>query len=254
MIFKVQTDDARIGRQSVDALFATCAEQLDCGAIGKLGIVKARNGRGVHYIAPLHLDWIGIGGGDMAVARDVLIELDVHKAVFFQLMHLARLGLARLQEPQWFRDWHLIHKDLALGQRGLGDAVAGLDDCSLGRSLGHRHGGGALKELADRHRIRRVIRALVDDLQRIIRRQTGRRHLHPARAPAVRHRHFAAGKGHLIARHSDAFQDRAADHAFGLFVQIGKVIILSGHSAASFWAIASARRRRISSNSDWKST
>ncbi len=57
------------------------------------------------------------------MARDVLVELDVHEAVFLQRMHLARLGLARLEEAQGLGDRHLVHEDLAGAERRFGDAV-----------------------------------------------------------------------------------------------------------------------------------
>ena len=53
----------------------------------------------------------------MAVAGDVLVKLDMHQAVFFQRVHLARLGLARLKEPQWLGNGHLIDQDLPFFER-----------------------------------------------------------------------------------------------------------------------------------------
>ena len=223
-----------IGRHGVDPLFAPCPEKLDRGIIREFRIVEFRDRRRVHHVAPLDLDRIGIGGRNLAMPRDILIEFDMHQPVFLQLMHLAGLAFARLQEPQRLGDRHLIDKDLPLAQRRLGDPVAGLDHARAHGRLGGFHPRCALEELADRDRVGGIIRALVDHFEAVFGHQTGRRHLHPARAPAVRHRHFAACEGHLIARHGNPFEDRTADHPLGLLVQIGEVILgLQGHSAAS---------------------
>jgi hypothetical protein len=122
--------------------------------------------------------------------------------------------------------------------------------------LGHGDAGGLFKELADRDGVRGVVSPLIDHLERILGRQARGRYLHAAGAPAIGHRHLARGERHLVARHRDALQDRTADHALGLFIEIGEIVGLIGHSAASLRpvCIASARNRRISSSSDWKST
>ena len=114
VVFKAQAFHRRIGRHGVDTFLTPRAEQLECGRIVHFRIVEFRRRRGIHDIATFHLDRIGIGGRDAAVAGDVLIELDVHEPVFFQGVHLARLGFARLQEAQRFRDWHLIDQHLTL--------------------------------------------------------------------------------------------------------------------------------------------
>ena len=176
----------------------------------------------------------------------------MHEAVFFQLVHLACLGLARFQKAQRLGDRDLEDKDLPLGQRGFGDAVAGLDDGGIKGGFGGHHAGGLLEEAADRDRVGRVIGALVDDFQHVLGHQAGRCDLHAAGAPTVGHRHLAAGKGDLIAGDRDGFQQRAADHAFGVLVKVGEVVV--GHSAAFWVAKASARSFRISSSSAWKST
>ena len=187
---------------------------------------------------------------------DVFVKFHMHQPVFLKAVHLACLGLARLQKPQGFGDRHLVDKHLILAQWCFRYAVPGLDHRGLSGFLGGCHPGGFFKELADGHRIGGVIRPLVDHLEDIPGRQGRGTDLHPARAPTIRHRHLAAGKGHLIAGYGQPFQDRTADHALGLFVQIGKVIGLVGHSAASGMDVVSASRRslRTSSNSDWKST
>ncbi len=102
------------------------------------------------------------------MAADVLVKLDMHKAVFLKRVHLACLGLARLQEPQRLRDRHLIDQDLILGERRLGYAVAGLDETGARRLFGRCHACRALEELADRDGIRGVIRPLVDHLEPVL--------------------------------------------------------------------------------------
>lgn len=95
-----------------------------------------------------------------AVARDVLVEFHMHEAVFLERMHLARFGLARLEEAQRFGDRHLVDEDLAGLERCLGDAVAGLDDRRLaGRGGVDRDIGDLLEEGADRDGVGRVVGA-----------------------------------------------------------------------------------------------
>ena len=242
MVLEIQAHRLRVGRDGVDPLLAPGAEQLQRRAAGKLRVVEFRDRRWVHHIAPLDLHRIGIGGGDMAVAGDVLVELHMHQPVFFQGVHLPGLGLARLEEPQRLRDRHLIDQDLVPGQRLLGDPVPGLDDGRLPGFLGRRHPGGQLEELADRHRIGGVVRPLVDHLEPVRRHQAGRRHLHPAGAPAKRHRHLARGERHLIPGHRHRLQKRAANHPLGLLVEIGEVVG-TGHKANP---LSLRSRRRVS--------
>jgi hypothetical protein len=63
---------------------------------------------------------------------------------------------------------HLVDQDLALGSGVLRDAVAGLDDRRLVRSLGGGDAGGLGEEAADRDRVGGVVGALVDHLQRVV--------------------------------------------------------------------------------------
>ena len=176
----------------------------------------------------------------MAVAGDVLVELDVHDAIFGERVHGARLGLARLEKAQRLRDRHLVDEDLVAGQRRLGDAVAGLDDRRFRRVGGRGDVGGLGEEGADRDRVGGVVGALVDHLEHVVGTDDRRGHLHAAGAPAVGHRHFARGEGNLIAGNGDRLEDGAADHPLRLLVEIGEVVGPGGHSAASF---AVGRRR-----------
>ncbi len=262
MILEIQADDLRIGRHGVDTLLAARAEELERVRHVHLGIVEFRRRRRIHDITALHLHRIGIGRGDMAVAGDILVELHMHQAVFLQCMHLAGLGLARLEEAQGFGDGHLIDERLSGRQLFLGNAVARLDDRRFTRLRRHRHIGDLLEEGADGDGVGRVVRPLIDDLQHVLRTENRRCHLHAAGAPAVGHGHFARGKGHLVAGNGNRLQDRAADHALRLFVDIGEIIarkVCGRHSAASgrslSCAVSSSRRmRRRRSSSAWKST
>jgi hypothetical protein len=201
----------------------------------------------------------------VAVPRDILVELHMHEAVFREGVELAGFRLARLEEPQRLRNRHLEDEHLARMERMFRNAMPRLDD---GRVLGARGRGdsrGALEELPDRDRIRRVIGALIDDLQEIVLAENGGRHLHAARAPAIGHRHLARREGHLISGNRDRLQDRAADHPLRLLVEIREIVSrktlilrFRHHSAASRVSIASsvavreaccARIRRTSSSS-----
>ncbi|EJZ21945.1 carbon-phosphorus lyase complex subunit [Rhizobium sp. Pop5] len=227
-----------------------------------LRIVEFRRRRGIHDVATMHLDRIGVGRGDAAVAGDIFVELHMHEAVFLKRMHLARLGLARLEEAQRLRDRHLIDEHLAWPELLFRNAVARLDDRRLFCMRRHRDLGDLLEEGADGNGVGRVIGALVNDLQHVIRPDDRSRHLHAAGAPAIGHRHFTRGEGHLVAGNGDRLQYGAADHPLGLFVEIGEVVAGEiGHSAASFMsslplraASNSRRMRRTRSSSAWKST
>ncbi len=190
----------------------------------------------------------------MAVPGDVLVELDVHQPVVFQRVHLPRLGLARLEEAQRLGDRHLIDEDLALLERRLRDAVAGLDDGRLGCMRGGGDAGRAGEEAADRDGVGGVVGALVDDLQHVVGAEDGGGDLHAAGAPAVRHRHLAAGERHLVAGDGDRLQDGAPDHALGLLVEVGEVVGRGrAHSAASRSPESAAARLSCHSRRSWRS-
>ncbi len=160
----------------------------------------------------------------MAEAGDVFVQLHLHHAILFQGVHGAGFGFARLDKAQRLRDRNLENQNLIFGEWGFRDAVAGLDQRGVFGALGGVHPGNALEELADRHRIGGVVGALVDDLQHVRFANHAGGDLNTACAPAVRHRHFTPAERHLIARNGHRFEDGAADHAFGLFIQISKVI------------------------------
>ena len=225
MVLEVEADHLGVGRHGVDALLAAGAEQLQRRRHVHLRIVEFRRRRRVHHIAALDLHRIGVGRGDAAVAGDVLVELHMHQAVFLERMHLARLGLARLEEAQRLGDRHLVDQHLA----GARAAASGMRwrvwmIVASPVSRGHRDIGDLLEEGADRDGVGGVVGALVDDLQHVVRADDRGRHLHAAGAPAIGHRHFAAGERHLVAGDGDRLEDRAADHPLGLLVEIGEVV------------------------------
>ena len=160
----------------------------------------------------------------------------------------------------------MVNHDLARSQRQLRDAVTGLDHRGFGRVRGGGHVGGFGKELADRHGIGGVVCALVYHFEHVVCAQNTRRHLDATCAPTIRQWHFAAAKRHLVARDGNGFEQAAAYHALGLFVQIREVIVLSvcvrihagstSLASSSAWLAPAWSRRilRINSNSDWKST
>ena len=92
----------------------------------------------------------------------------MHDAVVGQRVHPAGLALARLEHAQGLGDRHLVDQDLAVAQRPLGHAVAGLDDRRLGRARGRPHPGRAGEEGADRHGVGGVVRPLVDHLEHVV--------------------------------------------------------------------------------------
>src|SRR5262245_36696327 len=113
MILEIERDDAGMGRQRIDALLAARGEQLQRRTIVHLRIVELGRGGGVHHVAPVDLHRIRIAGGDVSMARDVLVQLDVHDAVVGERMHAARLGFARLEKAQRLGDRHLEHQAVA---------------------------------------------------------------------------------------------------------------------------------------------
>ncbi|EKJ94209.1 carbon-phosphorus lyase complex subunit [Bradyrhizobium lupini HPC(L)] len=159
MILEIEADDVGVGRYGIDALLAPGAEQLQRVRHVHFRVVEFRGWRWIHHITPGHLHRIGVGGGDAAVAGNVLIELDVHQAIFLQRVHDARFGLARLEETQRLGNGYLIDKHLAGMQFLFRNAVPRLDDGGIlrsGRDGNIRH---LLEEGADRNRIGRVIGA-----------------------------------------------------------------------------------------------
>ena len=144
--------------------------------------------------------------------------------------------------------------------------MTGLNHCGFGRVRGGGHVRGFGKELANRHGIGGVVCALVYHFEHVLSAQNTCRHLNATRAPTIRQWHFAATKRHLIARDGYGFEQAAAYHALGLFVQIREVIVLSvcvrihagstSLASSSAWLAPAWSRRilRINSNSDWKST
>lgn len=90
---------------------------------------------------------------------DVLVELHMHQAVFFQRMHLAGFRLPRLEKAQGLRDRHLIDQNLPFRECLFGHPVARLDDRRILGMGGDGDIGDLLEEGADGDRIGRVVGA-----------------------------------------------------------------------------------------------
>src|SRR5262249_14612915 len=188
-------------------------------------------------------------GLHVPVPRDVLVEPDVHDAVFLEGVHLARLDLARLQPAQGLGNRHLQDEDLPLAERCLRDAVTRLDERRRVGARRRAHPGRPLEELPDADGVGGVVAALVDHLEDVVGPDDARRHLDAAGPPSVRKRHLAAPERHLVTGNRHRLQERSADHPLRLLVEEREVVV--AHRAR---ASASARSVRISTSSDWKST
>ncbi|RMN77764.1 PhnJ, carbon-phosphorus lyase complex subunit [Pseudomonas cannabina] len=266
MVFKVEAHHLGERRHGVQTFFASGTEQHQRRAHVQLGVVEFRNRRWVHHITLIDHHRVGVAGGDMAEGRDVLVEFDVHDAVIIQRVHGAGFGFRGFDEPQRLGDRHLINHDLIGVQGCFRNPVTGLDHRGFRGTLGGGNACGAGEKTPDRHRIGGVVSALVDDFQHVIVTQNRGGQLHAPRPPAIRQRHFAPAEWHLVTGNRDRFEQRAANHAFGLFVQISEVVGLipcrplrfGAHGCSTHWSLsgfgADLRSLRISSSSDWKST
>ena len=170
----------------------------------------------------------------------------MHQPVIRQTVHAFRLHAAWFQTKQRLRLRHLIHDDLVFAQWLLRNAMPGLNHRRLRRRGGGSHPRRPREKTPDRHRVRRVVRTLVDHLQHVVRAKNRRRHLNPARAPAIRQRHLTGTKRHLMSWNRNSFQQRTPDHPLALLVEVGEIV--------TFHAEPSARIRRTVCSSLWKST
>ena len=269
VIVEIQRLHLRVGRHSVDPLFPPGAEQLQRRHHVQLGIVERRDRAGRHQVASVHHHRIVVADRHLAEAGDVLIQLHVHQAVIRQRVHPPRFRSAWFQAVQRLRLRHLIDDDLVVTQPGFRNAVTGLDQRRLGGVRGGAHAGGAGEEAADGHGVGGVVRPLVDHLQHVVGAEHRGRNLDSAGAPAVGQRHLARSERHLVAGYRHCLQQRSADHAFGLLVQVGEVVALHRDSPDAPVAFArgglsgsirsdaraaSRRMRRTFSSSLWKST
>ena len=134
----------------------------------------------------------------MTEAGDIFIQFHLHHAVLLQRVHSAGLRFARLDKAQRFGDRHLENNDLIFGQRRFGDAMARLDKRRIVRTFSGVYPGHALEEVANRYGVGGVIRALVNHLQHVAFANHAGGKLNAAGSPAVRHRHLAPAKRHLI--------------------------------------------------------
>ena len=135
----------------------------------------------------------------------------------------------RLKPAQRLRQRHLIHHDLRLGERLLGDAVSGLDDGGLVRMGRGGDAGGLAEEIPDGHGVGGVVGALIDDLEHVVPAEDARGNLNPAGPPSAGHGHLAAGERHLIAGDGNGLE--AAGSCVWSFRQDRRTHSASGASA-----------------------
>lgn len=224
VVVEVEAFDRGIGRYGIETPLAARPEELQRRVHMELGVIELRNRRRRREIAPAHDHRVVVRRGDGAVTHDVLIQTHTHEPVLTQRVQLARLRDARLQPEQRLGHRHLIDHDLALVQRRFGNTVTCLNDRGVGGLRRGGHTGRAREEPADVDGVGRIVRALIDHLERVARADHGGADLYAARAPAVRQRHFAAAERHLIAGNGHGLEQAAADHALGLLVEKREVV------------------------------
>ena len=116
------------------------------------------------------------------------------------------------------------------------------------RFLSHFDVGGFSHELLDIHGIHAVVSALVDHFQHIVLTNKRQRNLQSARPPASTNRHFARGKGDLMARNGNALDNGAANLALRSLVEKGEIIKLTHYCSSPFTV------ERTLESFDWKVT
>ena len=134
----------------------------------------------------------------MTEAGDIFIQFYLHDAVLFQRVHGASFRFTRFDKAQRLRDRYLEDDYLIFHQRRFRDAVAGLDQRRIFRTLSGIHPGHTLEEITNRHGVSGVVCALVNHLQYVRLANHAGGELDAAGSPAVGHRHLASAKRHLI--------------------------------------------------------
>ena len=230
MIFERQTLDHGVGRHGINAFLAARAKQLQGRIHVHLGVVKLGDRRRRHDVAVVHDHRVVVGGGNVSVARNVLIQLHMHQPILGQAMQGAGLGFTRLQALHGFRHRHLVDQDLPLGQGHFRNAVARLNQRGLMGARGGIDARRAFKKAPNIDGVDRVVGALVDHFERVVGPNDRCGDLDAAGAPTVRQGHLSGAERHLVTRDGHRFQDGAADHALGALVQIRKVNFRRGHA------------------------
>ena len=178
---------------------------------------------------------------------NVLIQSDLHQAIISHRMHAPALSFARFEAEHRFGLRHLKDQDLSRLEGHFRNPVPGLNQggfCCVRRGLYACRAGN---EAADIDRIRGVISPLIDHLQNVIRPDERAGQLQASGSPSVGQGHLTACKRYLIPGDRDRLEDRSANHALGLFVQIRKIKFRVAHDSRAPW---SERNRRNNSSSD----
>ena len=96
------------------------------------------------------------------------------------------------------------------------------------RPFGGFHSRGFSEEFANGHRVGGIVRTLIDHFENIVLLNNACRHLDTPCPPAISKRHLPATERDLVSGNSNCLEDDAADHTFGLFIQVGEVIAREG--------------------------
>jgi hypothetical protein len=85
-----------------------------------------------------------------------------------------------------------------------------------------------VRVVAQADRIDRIVGALVDDLEAVLRHGDGQADLHAAGAETARDRHLAAGVGHLVAGHGQGLEQAATHLAHREVVEESEALVAGG--------------------------
>ena len=104
--------------------------------------------------------------------------------------------------------------------------MARLNKRRLFSRLRRAHPRYPVEEGANGDGIGRVVGPLIDAFERIVRTDEARRQLNATGAPSVGNGHLPGPKGHLVTGNSHGLQNSPTNHALGLLVEVGEVVVL----------------------------
>lgn len=157
---------------------------------------------------------------------DIFVKLYLYQFVICQCMDVLCFGFVWFQKLYGFGDWYLKDQNLIFGQWDFWYVMLGLDQCCLMCVLCYGDFGGFLEEFVDVDGVCGVICVLIDDFQYIFGDQCGCCDLYVVCVLVVRYWYFVVGEGYLIVWYGNFFQDGVMDYVFGVFVQIGEIVIV----------------------------